>query len=779
MDECFIYKFVHGRDESHERVTVVFLPYKGVTADRLAPKLQAYFDTSLVSDRVLLLGPEACRDDIRHLLASGSLETAVPLLTRLKVEGGVAGACMNGGGVFTPVDPFEEGGRSETYLANLQTIFRDEFWAVLKREGLMHIFEIRRGMLDTKGMYHFVKPSGGHSDRFIRTANVLLYGGEIAFIAFWLLPYMKDGIDRVYTDTAAVNSVVYALTVMKMEASAKFRMPVISSFGSYRGLEEFEFDRGALIVISASTGGDLEDKLLQRRIGAAQMVTLFYLGQTTRERQVICDLTQTLEQWGHEPIKTHSPEKCPLCRDLELKAVSLIGDQFLPEEPVVKTQLIFPGERPSWLNAFVRATLGTSVIRCHCDDREMPSRTREIFLDLPRLLAHPEKPEDGSTAVVEDINFQNAMKGSPFLRRMNRLLDQIIPASLRHIIHLDDPASKALAQQVGRRYRRHGKDEPRVISMKAIEEDPKSYRLKEGATLVVAGAVVSGRRLVSISQILRQIGGALSLQYLVGVCRTRSNGWLDDVRSTLEYGEMGAHDYDFHTVFQIFIPDDSPYRPSSWTREEMFLSEQLMLFSGAGDVAQISQRRDLLRKAPSEGGLLNNLFWNSSYDASKPLRLTRGFSLWADKGQEEKATQADVYFTMNATLHRLREVSSREGLVSAYEPHRVILSPLCFDRYNDGVIQASLLRAAYDAELNYEHTAHSEIMQEVVDLILEPGKRRGEARTEFLLALAMRKLRLNDQHLRQCLDNAGRFAQELSGVDRLLIAFMKSKILAP
>ena len=108
--------------------------------------------------------------------------------------------------------------------------------------------------------------------------------------------------------------------------------------------------------------------------------------------------------------------------------------------------------------------------------------------------------------------------------------------------------------------------------------------------------------------------------------------------------------------------------------------------------------------------------------------------------------QADVYFTISSVLQRLRAnafVPSERRIISNWF-QQTLLAPGNFGRFNDDVIQASLLRAAYPYELNFADTvAESREMGRLIRrVILASQSPRGGAASEFLLALATRRLQL-------------------------------------
>jgi hypothetical protein len=147
----------------------------------------------------------------------------------------------------------------------------------------------------------------------------------------------------------------------------------------------------------------------------------------------------------------------------------------------------------------------------------------------------------------------------------------------------------------------------------------------------------------------------------------------------------------------------------------------------------------MIETAKARDGLKELLFW-PSVDGNQ-LTLRPDFALWAFDYSQRRHTQADVYFTICAVLHAWR-AEHAEGV--SLEHKRLLLAPRNFVRFNDGVIQASLLRSAMAGELDYRASPdQSELMESVLAVVFENfGSRRGEACIEFLLALLEGRLRL-------------------------------------
>jgi hypothetical protein len=79
---------------------------------------------------------------------------------------------------------------------------------------------------------------------------------------------------------------------------------------------------------------------------------------------------------------------------------------------------------------------------------------------------------------------------------------------------------------------------------------------------------------------------------------------------------------------------------------------------------------------------------------------------------------------------------------------QVILDPENFARYNDGVIQAALLRCARAGELDYSMEPNrSQFMLDLLtNIFLQHDRRQGEAAAEFAFAIFSKRLRLKAKH---------------------------------
>jgi len=740
MYEFFIFDLLHRIQGTLrlQRITVIFSSSQQINDALVMERLRDHFRYSILPDRIVIVGTESNREQIQGIIKSPFLQETLPSITRYVDAPTVDALWITRNGTYNTTQGKDTEFTSERFIAQLV------------HEGLMRIFVDRQGILDSKGRYHYVKPSGKHADKFIRTANVLMRGAEVSFIAFSLLPYLirRPNVTHIYTDTAAINALAYALVSVREGFSDGFRPPTIDSFSSYGGLDKFKFEalEESLLLISASTSHELELKLVRdHKIPQNHIITIYYLGNPLKGSQILCDLTYDKERnpSGFEPIVSYPTDECALCTQ-GLLAVKIAGDQFLPENPKLLPETLEKKDAPRWLSKFMEAFVGRRVITCHYPRRgQSPGEEHELNIDLRGALSY--EPQEGQEVTLPK---------SEFSRYLGHLITQITPASLKRIIYLDDPASQMLAELISADFKSfNANGNVSLVSAGEVNRNVEKHILDDGTTLVVASVIVSGRTLLATSQSLRKIQTNRSIQYLIGVARTKNEQRLEEVKKNLQYGEFGPRDYKCDIVRSIFLPDEEI---SPWAHERAFLLHLREVFGTESSfLPMIDKRIELLDAAPTQGGLSANLFWGKPADGSQ-MRLRPNFAFWEFDYSSRNITQAEVYFTIAAVLHKFRETQRRGGPeVPQFEHHRTILSPRNFDRFNDGIIQASLLRAAHRWEIDYSIDKElSADMKRILEAAFNNiDNEGGEASVEFMLALAQEKLRLTKE------DEAGLIAQ--------------------
>jgi len=731
--EFFLFDCRHLIEGTNKVVAVVFCAGQ-FDEKRFVERVRGHFDHRLSPDYLVLIGEPRLQEQLLAAATSDVVTRNLPSATRYLRTPAVVPVTFDALGDIKALEPARSG------------FVTREFGEALQSVGLTHIFKSRQGILDAGVGRHFVKPSEKHSQYFIRTGNVLLYSAEIGFIAFSLLKWLPSGTRQILTDTASINSVAYALSEMRRSISPNESVATVNSFGSYRGLDAFsaEGEADTLCLVSASTSGDLEEKVARKfRLPRDRVITLFFCGAIRpAESRVLSDLTERSPGDGGFPaIRSFVEEACPLCAHGSTR-VRISGDQFLPSDPRVDSVLLTTAKLPSWITKTMPDLVGQQAISCHHRRSGTTGQIRQIHLRLADVLK-------GQTE---------------FRKRFDRMMQSAVPAALRAVICLRDHSSREMGEAITQYFAAHtGKafPVPAMIAADEFTKDPKQIAAADGAVMVVASTTVTGRSLLSVSQLLRQVVPDASIVYVIGVGRSSTKREFDDLCRNLRYGKF-VDEFPLHALYSLTLADDREREGSPWAQERQLLVEiRERLAPEAGSEATVKALQDRIDQINGaeqidSHGLKNNCFlprWNEAlgYDlvASPELRLRPGFAFWPFAYDPAKVTQADTYATISGVLHHLRTADGPAPHLVQHEHARTVLAPGNFTRFNDGVIQAALLRASRRAELDYSHDDHlSAQMRDVVQVILQHMIREeGEAGPEFLLALALGKLRLTKAHV--------------------------------
>lgn len=585
--------------------------------------------------------------------------------------------------------------------------------ADIRRRAITSIFNTRHGFVESNASYHFENPSGRHTERFIRLSNILVRGAEIAFIGFCALPCIAPDVSIAYLDTPSLYAIVSAINEQRSSFSADASHILADNFSSYAGFDDYPFEVGerAVVLISASSSGSLARRLIaEKHIEPGRIIHLLYLGRQETETHIVCDLAQDARD-NPEGISDRprvvEAKGCPICARGS-HAIKLQGDQFEFAGPQRAPLLINRDDAPTGLSKTMASYAGYGIFEVGLG-RGTGRGVREFNIDCANLQA-----------------------SASFRQRLDYLLRRSLPASLEHVIAADDD-SLALAEQVSARVTPKAPVLHRDL-IGTIEEGA------GGAIVIVAAAIESGRTLLDISRDLRSIAPKSPLFYLVGFSKTTG----EPKRERLDRSLVQTHNhfpYQFVAVEKMVLPLSTD--ANAWADERQLLIDPDIAALVPPEISEMVDARIARLRRMTEP-LVNDLYLSNG---EQPLRLQPGFAFWPDGlPHEERHTQADIYFTIASVIQRLRANShgraDRAILSNWFQ--QTLLAPANFGRFNDDIIQASILRAAQSAELNFADLPdESREMGRLVRRVIEACRsERGGAATEFLLALATQRLRL-------------------------------------
>ena len=691
MSRYFSFRF--RKDIKEAKQSLVLFCHSDIEVSSLIKEIKEDVMLNLVPSDVIILGygitASAVGGIISNSMFTSEFESFVGVVED-KLE-------------FITVD---ENGDLTTVRKGEAVLFKHEMMVA----GANEIFKSRKGLITSSPSYHFSKPSGDHCDKFIRASNLFTSGVEVAFLAISLLPYLTGNIKRIYVDTSSISFLVS----IAVQLSKKFQhqQPIIESFESYSVFKEpygFVTSPESLVIISATTSGGLVKNLIRDNAFSTENILTLFFSHIPTDQRGLFDISNVVESG----ITSVPEEHCKLCRQGS-KVIRIEGEQFLPETPkhelLVIKKVDFDSKRQNFFKEFAVKEL-LKFNTSPSDDWEK----EHFYIDINKLL--DPCPDTFKALLIKKLN-----------KHFSR--------DIQTVISLDDEGSWALTQTI-----RSEIDDETINWVKFADISEKDLKGSQ-SVFVVAGAITSGRKLLATARKLRGILKSATITYFVGFSKLPSEISFEQLKTDLCFGG-----FELVVLKSCYLPRFSEKDKSLWDIEK----EKLSAFSEIEDPLSDTPERlpNLLaaRAKTLEAASSDDLFLTSANGESLKLRET--FAFWGGLNlRTQDSSQADVYWTIQAILHDLR-MRSDSGLATTY--HSTLISPVCFDRYNDGVIQACLLRAAKPIELNYavDEIYSRQMTDIIISIIKNWDNPQGEASLEFLFALWAGQIKLLDGHLKE------------------------------
>jgi hypothetical protein len=599
-------------------------------------------------------------------------------------------------------------------VADLERLFRGQT-AAIRNAGLKELFSAKHVSVVAPPGFTFVKPSQKRSTHFLRAEEALTEVEGVQFLAFALLEKLcnrarKVGtkLDVIFVDTMGIAAVAYALRDMYCTLF-EVPKPRVVTFHSHEGIDKIDapLHGTSFTLISASSSMNLERDWKQKvKCDATEVVTLLTL-LDARDAQDALYALPTPAALDDKPHHKH------------LKDLPIVGERFAPEDLLPKSVLLRKKQhRLQEVSDFCKAYGLNGALAVQARGPIPTAKVRPIYLDGRKLMG--------------DEGFRDFA---------DKLVSQQTPASVRAIVYQDDEASLQIAEYCAEKLREvmHRATRLTLISDTKIENG--DAELDDTAGILVVAAVVGrGTRLLSISRDLRDIhSGART--YCIGAQIAETAAQLSALPSNLKHSASGAE-----IRIERFVSVAVGQGIAESFEEELRAFRNIQRLLGASFAARLE------RLAGSARGLGNSVFLPTDDSLVEDMRLRPDFAYWDGFYKEANDTNAAVMATAGALLQNAREgkkFSSESDRLATDAFQQVILNPENFTRYNDGAIQAALLRCARPSELDYSREASaSQFMLDLLANIFEQHNRRqGEAACEFAFALYTHKLRLQQQHL--------------------------------
>lgn len=766
MNSFYIFNLEYKKDlkkKANTTATIIFCPDISIDVSQLQNEIKDFYSNYYQTDKTIFIGGDYIDQFEKNIFDNKeSIFKYVP-----KIENN---SFYNNLHVLTFNKIGELKDKSSPHFKEFP--FIESFSKCYLSSGAQNFFLNHEGLVESIGdSQHYVFPSGKHSQRFLRTANVLLYSCEITFLALGLLKHFnKKDYKYIYCDTSSINSVALALISLsnRFKSVKKQTNYPINSFKSYEGLydEKFQLKPNSFILVSASTSGSIIEYIIKKQgaISKNDVIILFYLenknpSQITKE-QVICDLTKSdLNPNGVNPYKTYTDDKCDLC-DSGSFPIEVSGDVFLLEKPKINS-IVINGidiaieKSAKFINQFISEKKEESILKVNYKDTtdQTSGRKYEIYIDYSK--------------VIQKINTARFEKHRT---KLNAYIDQFVPSNLKYIIYLNDKSSELLARyifdKISPNYIQNNL--PEILSQNNFS---KIQSQTSGSVLIVSSCISNGKNLLYLNRALRD--NNLRIIFFVGINRISDAETTKFLKSNLKYGDYGPENSTFIEVETIQCSNLS--ESNSWQAELNFIRKHKKVVDGPTKVVEFLKDREkniLEGESTEVRGMSKNLFLSNLFSENKEiLGIRRNSAFFDRKDYAEHATQSDVFFSIAYVINRLRNSGNYSHILKQSSFVRNLLSPSNFNRFNDGVIQASMIRCAKNVELNYAiDSALSKEMKEILITIFKyRTEEQGEALLEFLYGLAIGKLTLKKEDLKEVL-------KELKGETNEIILFYKSVI---
>lgn len=593
--------------------------------------------------------------------------------------------------------------------------------------GLQHVFSPDRVVIRAPAGYQFLKPSKTRSSYFVRAEQGLLTSGEVFYVAasIWRKLISHDTFDphritRVFIDTIGIAPVAFALREL-FHGSGHKRAPLVESFHSYDGMENIRspLPGSSICLISASTSMGLHrDWMKAHKVGETEVLTLITVKGARDAHRALCALPTD----AGGPVDAASSAKF----DIRIE-----GETFVPSpEPPKQVTLGRIHKRDELVSRLYELRSSNVFDLYRLDDRPTP-RQRPLFVNGLALIATPQ-----------------------FKEWLRKSLNQLAKSATRVLIHLDDDASTRMAKQAKRHLDKLLATPVRLVKAGEVGAGKFDIGDDEAGILVVASVVARGGSLLNLSRNLRgvQFGPRL---YLIGYQVVENSAQLDAMATNLRQTKHGAS-VDVQRFGSAAIGGGIA---DSYSAERDFLSR----FANTDISVPAFVRKRLKYLAGTAASESGGALWPRGMRANAPLGLRKDFLLWPEK-YAAGPYQPEVVATMSVIVENVRVPGRFSDEHSLHSPvlRQVALSPQNFTRFDDGIIQAALLRCAERAELDYRDSAESSryMRQFVLRLLENLHTDRAEAILEFLLALRTGRMMLRPKDEQELLSEAAKVEGE-------------------
>ncbi|MES2206708.1 MAG: hypothetical protein V4525_07925 [Pseudomonadota bacterium] len=587
------------------------------------------------------------------------------------------------------------------------------------KQGLQQLIKQNNVVQVAPAGHVFRHPSGTINNIFIQTRELAKTEPQLCYVGRAIYGVMQKelfiDLAVVFIDTMSVYHYVReALDFVGSSAR-------IHSFHSYDEVKRLVPPNQAyLVVISASTsGGMARDLEINQKFDPERLLTIIDMSTDGRSGKVLVALNKVDE---HHLLIVEEAET----------EIELVGEHFSSKAKPPRAVTLSVQHAPKDLKKVLR------------------------YFGL-----------NGLAGINEDQSKVIRLKPSKdhFDKDFDKWLDEEIrwnvSLAVDHIICTNDDVSVNIAERIAKIIQTV-KNLPGPKIIKYAELDEEQLKVAHGV-LVVTAIAGDGGLLREISRDLREyIIPQLPRHFLIGVGLPQTIESWNHLRQFLVRNATERR-YGFSEWLVLPIGPDHP--DNAWKNlNDLASRAQTKTISGNADEKSIAE--DSLTKLSEAITACHNGFLQTT--TNQLLNLSEGFvffdDVFKDVSLSEEQFPAAAYLSISSALQSARDTKKLENRLKSSGYESVVLSPECFLRFNDSLLQACLLRACYPSELNYSTSSHfSKLMKEFLIKVFNRHQHPyGAAAIEFAVALATGRLKLKKNDLDEVVCQAKQYVDSSS-----------------
>jgi hypothetical protein len=697
-------------DERPHDVAVLYKYDNGGYEKALDETIDDLTRRRLPPDRILIVCPKGLEAGIieEFSVVSEATKQRLRAVTHVVVAG------------FDHLGKISQGSEIQLNEARKDWTLSDKDIAMVVEQGMKEIITSTGTRMEAPPGYMFRKPSENSNRVFIRAGNMVREPAALAVIFHAMTRRLPIGAKRFYIDSFTILSIAlnYQISMAKLAkvCGVEFDVPTITNFHSYSMDPRLTFEGtdDYIILISATSSGGLVEKLVTER-HARRDKSFHLLAFSSNEG------LQKSSVYFHKEKEGSGQDDSGMFR----KVISIPGEEFLASHGETRT---------------VDLTVSHLV-----------SSERKIYKDpfYQDVLCLNLGESGGYGGAYRPIKLKNSeqLGSQDFVKWIDKQAHVELPRSIKLIVSAEGMRSSRLAEHIAKTINVSLSKPILCVSSADLENQlSEQVDLDSGTVLVVASDEAAGEGLLSISQMLRE-KPKLHRHFLIGHLFPVSARQFRRLRSNLQTSGSSTK-YGWSVYSTTPVGDAALHQ--TWLQERSFDYSSIRL---QRKFSHLKKAMILRQRTLQQLSLAGNSLFLPKIDGNH-LELRHDSVLFEEK--YGKISHVAIYVQVAAALQRARDrqlVDDKTILPEAlcFESNPFIdtvIDPDTFSRFNDGVIQAAILRAASHAELNYSRDEKlSRHMLTIFSGIIQSRDRpRGEAVLEFMLAAFFKKLRFDKDH---------------------------------